>query len=80
MQASTFGIMVEVFKTNVTEQHHAKLLLDLIHKNFQGYKANFDLDDCDNILRVQCNAGAIQSLLLIDLLHNMGFNAEIVPE
>jgi hypothetical protein len=72
--------MIEVFKTNVTDQEHATMLVDRIHKTFTGYKANFDLDDCDNILRVKCSTGYIQSSHLIDLLRNFGFSAEVLPD
>jgi len=71
--------MVEVFKTNVNERDHANMLIDLIHKTFINYKANFDLHDCDNILRVECRTGLIPPALLIDLLKEFGFQAEVLP-
>ena len=49
--------MVEVFKTNVKDPHHAAMLIDCIHKSFDGYNANFDLEDCDKILRVKSASG-----------------------
>lgn len=72
--------MVEVFRTNVTEHRDARRLIDQIHQNFINYKANFDLQDCDNILRVKCFKGSIESSLLIELLEKQGFNAEILPD
>ena len=72
--------MVEVFKTNVKDQDMADTLIDQIHKNFIGYKANFDLQDCDNILRVKSMTGSIESNLLIYLLNEFGFNAEILQD
>ena len=45
--------MVEVFKTTVSDSYYAKLLLTRIHARFSFYLANFDLSDCDRILRVQ---------------------------
>ena len=72
--------MVEVFKTTVTEQVHANILVDNIHKRFPGYKANFDLADCDNILRIKCIHGIIESSLVINLLKDFGFNAEVLPD
>jgi hypothetical protein len=70
--------MVEVFKTNVKEDHHAKLLVHHIHQNFVEYKANFDLDDCDKILRVKSSKGQVESMVLIDLLKELGFDAEVL--
>ena len=72
--------MIEVFKTNVQGQHQAEVLVEEINRHF-SYHANFDLEDCDNILRVQCHQGnEIQSSMLIDLLSKHGFVAEILPE
>jgi hypothetical protein len=44
------------------------------------YKANFDLDDCDKILRVQCIQGSISSGALILFLKDFGCNAEVLPD
>jgi hypothetical protein len=72
--------MVEVFKTNVTNREDANKVSCLIQKNFVDYKVNFDLEDCDKILRVKCTARKIQPELVIDLLQNYGFNAEVLPD
>jgi hypothetical protein len=72
--------MVEVFKTNVHEQDEANMLVAEIHKLFNNYTINFDLEDCDKILRVECSTGFIQSLRLIDLFKKLGFNAEVLPD
>lgn len=71
--------MVEVFKTNVNQRDHANMLIDLIHKTFIDYKANFDLWDCDKILRVECRTGFVIPAPLIDLLKEFGFQAEVLP-
>jgi hypothetical protein len=72
--------IVEVFKTNVDDPFHAGVLIDLIHKTFTGYTANFDLEDCDRILRVKCASGSIQSVTLIKLLGHLGCQAEILSD
>lgn len=72
--------MVEVFKTNVGEPIFAYILVDQIHQRFADYKANFDLEDCDRILRVKCTTGPVQSSGLIALLHEHGFKAEVLPD
>jgi hypothetical protein len=72
--------MVEVFKTNVDDRGHADMLIDEIHQTFIGHKANFDLEDCDKILRVKCITGLVQSSLIIDFLKRFGFEAEILPD
>jgi len=45
--------MVEVFKTNVQRKGEAKILLLKLTEQFSDYKINFDLEDCDKILRVE---------------------------
>lgn len=72
--------MVEVFKTNVKDQDLANLLIDQMKKSFVDYSANFDLEDCDNILRVECKTGAIQSPDLIVFLKALDCSAEILPD
>jgi len=72
--------MVEVFKTNVQDPDNANLLLDQIHKTFKGYKANFDLEDCDKILRIVFTSELMDSSALINLLQGYGFEAEILPD
>ncbi|GAA3935617.1 hypothetical protein [Hymenobacter algoricola] len=72
--------MVEVFKTNVTAPGHAQRLLDRIHATFAEYRANFDLEDCDNILRVECASGFVLPSCLIRLLRDAGFHAEVLPD
>jgi hypothetical protein len=72
--------MVEVFKTDIRDEAHATMLLDQIHKNFRGYKANFDLEDCDKILRVKCTTGTIQPYRIIGLLKDFGCHAEVLPD
>lgn len=72
--------MIEVFKTNVECPDQAMMLLNQIHKNFADYKANFDLHDCDNILRVKTATESIQSESLISFLKDFGFHAEVLPD
>jgi hypothetical protein len=73
-------MMIEVFKTDVSCREHANRLLEQIHKTFAGYKANFDLDDCDRVLRVVNRTGSVESLHFIDWLKKLGCTAEILPD
>ena len=72
--------MVEVFKTNVTARRQARLLLAQIHATFAQYRANFDLEDCDRVLRVESRHGLISPACLIELLQKAGFQAEVLPD
>ena len=48
-----FEIMVEVFKTNVQKETDTKYIITIMNREFPNYKVNFDLEDCDKILRVE---------------------------
>lgn len=72
--------MVEVFRTNVCDRAHAQKLVEQIQTIFSHYSANFDLDDCDKILRVKSNTGSVEPSSVIKLMGELGFVAEILPE
>ncbi len=42
-----------VFKTNINTPHRAKAAKNIIDKLLPNIKWNFDLEDCDNILRIE---------------------------
>lgn len=69
--------MVEVFKTNVTSNHQARTLVNVIQHQFDDYKVNFDLDDCDRILRIE-SSRKIEADPVIGLLKDLGVIAEIL--
>jgi hypothetical protein len=72
--------MVEVFKTNVKDADQARMLVEQIHATFRNYNANFDLEDCDRILRVVCQDGLIHTSLLMSIVRDSGFHAEVLPD
>ena len=72
-------MMVEVFKTNVRHADHAKKLIDEIHAMFKNYRANFDLEDCDRILRVSSGT-LVEASPLLELLQRHGFDGQILPD
>ena len=45
--------MVEVFKTDVQEVEEASQLVALLQEHFPDSRINFDLHDCDKILRIE---------------------------
>jgi hypothetical protein len=72
--------MVEVFKTDVLHLAKASVVLESLHIKFSDYEANFDLDDCDNILRIKSKSGIIDPIAVLELLSALGCRAEILPE
>ncbi len=72
--------MIEVFKTNITNRDRATEILDTIHHTFPDCSANFDLDDCDNILRVVCKSGIMDIETFIQFLHSNYCDAEVLED
>jgi hypothetical protein len=71
--------MVEVFRTTVTDPYYARLLVRRIHSRFPGYCANFDLSDCDRILRIQSDSH-INQPEVIAIIHRFGYHASVLPD
>jgi hypothetical protein len=72
--------MIEVFKTNVEDGEMAKKIVDAIHRHFNIYRANFDLQDCDSILRIECKNDYVESDRIIYLLKELNCDAEILED
>jgi hypothetical protein len=72
--------MVEVFKTNVNIKGQAQKLINHIEIAHPAYKVNFDLEDCDRILRVENSQGSVELSSVIAILNKSGFKAEVLPD
>lgn len=68
--------MVEVFKTNVEEAVHAEKLVALLLQHFPDGRINFDLDDCDRVLRVE--KMHIQPEQIIELVAAQGYECWVL--
>ena len=68
--------MVEVFKTNVQSTREAKRIIQKLAEEFPKHKINFDLSDCDRILRVRGNA--ILERKIISIVASLNYNCEIL--
>ena len=68
--------MVEVFKTNVQKKTQSKMLLCILSKAFPSFKINFDLSDCDKVLRVE--GDNMEALRIMMLVKEYGFNCEVL--
>lgn len=68
--------MIEVFKTNVQTQKQANEILRLLSTKYPAAKVNFDLSDCDKILRI------VESKIFVDeiikQLKQTGFKCEVL--
>lgn len=45
--------MVEIFKTNVQDSLQAGQIVAMLNQYFPTFMINFDLHDCDKILRIK---------------------------
>jgi hypothetical protein len=72
--------MIEVFKTDVNDRDSARRLIDRIHKTFDYCEANFDLDDCDRILRVKGIRSEREVFTILSLVKEQGRYAQILPD
>jgi predicted RNA-binding protein YlqC (UPF0109 family) len=68
--------MVEVFKTNVQKKSQSKMLLCILSEAFPSFKINFDLSDCDKVLRVE--GDIIEALRIMILVKEYGVKCEIL--
>lgn len=69
-------MIVEVFKTNVEEVELSELLIQQLEDQFPDSLINFDMDDCDKILRVE--AAAIVPEKIIEILNSNGYSCEVL--
>ena len=68
--------MVEVFKTDVYEEERSIIIVLKLLGHFPENKINFDLEDCDKILRVE--GKNIFSGRIMELLNAEGHECEIL--
>jgi len=55
-------MVVEVFKTNITNNSIADYIINLLLQHFPESKINFDLEDCDCILRIETKSIRVQTV------------------
>lgn len=66
----THGNMIEVFKTNVSNPQQADELIGLLHHILPGSTINFDLEDCDRVLRIEGPEIAIGKVIELLSVHH----------
>jgi hypothetical protein len=71
---------VQVFKTDVQDQRVARNIIRFLRQHFSHYKINFDLDDCDRILRIESRQGVIEGAEIQSLIAVHGYYCEILQD
>ncbi|PJJ84922.1 hypothetical protein CLV57_1944 [Mucilaginibacter auburnensis] len=69
-------MIVEVFKTNVEEVELSERIIQQLSAQFPESLINFDIDDCDKILRVE--AAEVSPEKIIQILNSNGYSCEIL--
>lgn len=72
--------MIEVFKTDVNDIDSARALIERIHATFDYCEANFDLEDCDRILRVKGIRSETEVFIILAIVKESGCDAQILPD
>lgn len=72
--------MVEVFKTDVNSTAAARQLVAAITQEMGGCRVNFDLEDCDRILRVCRDGGPVNAAAVVALLRRHGYWAAVLED
>ena len=67
---------VEIFKTDITKRSSAKKIEQLLLNHFPDSKINFDLEDCDNILRIETKSIVVQQVE--QLVNNQGHYCQVL--
>jgi len=70
--------MISVFKTSVTNTTEIETLKPLFDRHLENAKWNFDLADCDNILRIDSQKEIAE--ITINLLQDNGYKCEELPD
>lgn len=67
---------VKVFKTDVQDHLVARHIILFLQQTFSHYRINFDLDDCDRILRIESQEGTIEDAEIGLLIARYGHHCE----
>jgi hypothetical protein len=69
---------IEIFKTDVYDRAEAEMIVQQLHAAFESYRVNFDLHDCDRILRIEATAGEIAPDPVIRMMEELGYEAKLL--
>ena len=68
--------MIEVFRTNIKTTSDAHNLVETLVRLLPVSRINFDLHDCDKILRVEGNDFSADAI--VRLFNKKGFHCEVL--
>jgi len=68
--------IVKVFKTDVQDDLVARNIIRFLQQTFSHCRINFDLDDCDRILRIESQRESIEEAEIQFLIAIYGYHCE----
>jgi len=72
------ALTVEVFKTSVQTAKEAEVIVADLQACFPGHSINFDLEDCDRILRLEGKGMDVERVLSV--LWNYGLECSVLED
>jgi predicted RNA-binding protein YlqC (UPF0109 family) len=69
---------VEIFKTTVNKPSEARLVVEKLQHRFPYYRINFDLADCDRILRVEARLGRIDIETIREIVRACNHDIDLI--
>lgn len=71
---------MEVFRTDVSHPQIARQVAHVIQSAFPEYVVNFDLSDCDRILRIKTTSFKVDVNAICSMLRSLGVRADVLPD
>ena len=68
--------MIEIFKTNVDDSSKAEQIISLLHQYYPAFMINFDLQDCDKILRIKGESIPVDEI--VEIVLQAGFHCSVL--
>jgi len=68
--------MIEVFTTDVSCEEQARHVILQLSHNFPGSRINFDLEDCDRILRIESQH--VETDSIVKAMNKLGYKCDVL--
>jgi hypothetical protein len=79
-KVSSANTGIEVFRTNVVKISEATRLLEMLAACLPDCSFNFDLTDCDKVLRARGKYITCYQSTIVELIKDAGYYIEILPD
>jgi len=75
-----YSRVVEIFRTNVSHASEANSITRNLRGHFPSCKINFDLDDCDRILRIEGRGCDINITSILEIVKAHHYDIELIMD